>query len=324
MTTHGVILMKGSASEMTLTTLLALLIVLSSMAHSLADEPVQNDLVSPRVAVGGFDDGAAWEDAAVIEELVTLGGMLTPVQDHTRARVMHDDRALYIAVQADAGEADQIPRLALDDRRVYEHDRIELFLDERPWEDGYFQIVVDRGGNVRSAQNASGDAEAREVELSPQLEVDVAEIEGGWTMRIAIPFAAIEARAPEPGDLYRLKVCRDGGREGPLCWPPNPTNSFHVREADGALYFEAMDLLENGDFEEGEVAEHVPPGWFVSMTSAEVDNAPQGTVETVDDAGVDGGRAVRKTKLITALWWPQIWSRGYQPVSYTHLRAHET
>ncbi len=277
-----------------------------------ADATSHYNLVSPRVEVGGLADGTAWDRAAVIEELVTLGAMLTPAQGHTRALVMHDERALYIAVEADAEEAGEIPRLALDDRRVYEHDRIELFLDEQPGKDAYFQIVVDRGGNVRSVHNARGDAEAGEIGLSPQLEVDVAETDAGWRMCIAIPFVAIEAETPKPGDLYRLKICRDGGREGPVCWPPNPTHSFHTREADGALYFETMNLLENGDFEEGEVDRHVPPGWSASMTSPEVDNAPQGTVETIDGAGVDGGRAIRKTKLISALWWPQIWSPMYQ------------
>lgn len=281
-----------------------------------APEPLMDNaaLVAPAhgAPVAGLSDNAAWSQAAVIEELVTLGAMLRPAHDHTRARVIYDPRALYIAVDAAAGAAEPIPRLALDDRRVYEHDRIEIFLDEQPWQDGYFQIVVDRGGNVRSSFNASGDAQPREVELSPQLEVAVAEVEGGWTVRIAIPFAAIEARAPDPGDLYRLKICRDGGGDGPLSWPPNPTGSFHTREADGALYFETMNLLENGDFEEGEVAAHLPPGWSAAMTSAEVDNAPQGTVETIEGAGVDGGRAVRMTKLISALWWPQIWSRIYR------------
>ncbi len=319
--------MRVVSGNVAFITLVPLLLVLTTM-RSRADDPVQYDLVSPRVDTGGLADDAAWDQAAVIEELLTLGGALSPAQNHTRAKVMHDDRALYISVEADAGEAGQIPRLGLDDRRVYEHDRIELFLDERPWQDGYFQIVVDRGGNVRSAHNTRGDAEAREIDLSPQLETDVTAVEDGWRMRIAIPFAAIEAETPKPGDLYRLKVCRDGGREGPLGWPPNPTNSFHAREADGALYFETMDVLENGDFEDGDADEHVPPGWSATMTSAEVDNAPQGTVETLEGAGVDGGRAVRMTKRIDALWWPQIWSRAYQLEPGGHyefsLMAHGT
>lgn len=289
---------------------LALLLVGGTLAA--ADAPMQQDLISPRVEASGLADNAAWQQAAAVDELVMLGAMLTPAQDHTQARVMHDDRALYIAVDAAAGESEQMPKLALDDRRVYEHDRVELFLDERPWSDGYIRIVVDRGGNIRASYNAKGDATPRDLDLSRQLEVTVAETDVGWTMRLAIPFEAIEATTPQPGDLYRLKVCRDGGREGPLSWPPNPTTSFHTREADGALYFEKMDLLINGDFEDGDVTDHLPPPWQAAMTSPEVDNSLQGTVETIDGAGVDGGRAVRKTKLLSALWWPQIWSPTYR------------
>ncbi|MFO8082542.1 MAG: fibronectin type III domain-containing protein, partial [Armatimonadota bacterium] len=290
----------------------AALMVGLALAVSPAFAQGQDDLVSPHVDDAGLLNDQVWSQAAVIEELVTLGAMVEPPQDHTQARVMHDDDAIYISVHAVAEEADEIPRLALDDQRIYQHERIELFLDEQPWSEGYFQIVVDRGGNIRATHNAARNAEARDIELSRELDVAVAEVDDGWTMQITIPFAALEAETPEPGDLYRLKVCRDGGRDGPLAWPPNPTSSFHIREADGALYFETMDILFNGDFEEGEVDEHLPPGWSAGMTSDEVDNAPQGTVETIEGAGVDGGRAVRKTKLISALWWPQIWSQGYE------------
>ena len=275
-----------------------------------SDDHVQHDVISPRLEIAGLDDDAAWGRAALIEQLVLLGSQLSPVEQQAEARVMHDERALFIEVRLASGEAGDIPRLALNDRRVYSHERVELFLDESPGEESYYQIVVDRGGNIRATRTGMEEEDRREGTLAEDVEVAVAEVEGGWLMRIAIPFAAIGAETPAPGDLYRLKVCRDGSLEGPMSWPPNPTSGFHVREADGALYFETMDLLINGDFEEGE-GEHLPPPWSASLTSPEVDNAPQGTVETLAGVGVDGGRAVRKTKLLDALWWPQIWSPGY-------------
>ena len=299
-----------SSGQVVVLLLAAVLTIAASSA--LADAPAQHDLISPLVEVADLLDEAAWEQAAVIEELVMLGAMVPPTQDHTEARVMYDEDALYIAVHADAGERGDIPQLGLNDRRIYQHERVEIFLDERPFASGYFQIVLDRAGNLRASHVLRDRGEERDIDIAPELAVEVAEVEDGWTMHIAIPFAAFETDTPEPGDLYRLKVCRDGGRDRTIAWPPNPTSSFHTREADGALYFEQMDILFNGDFEEGEVDEHLPPGWSASMTSAEVDHAEQGTVETIEGAGVDGGRAVRKTKLLTALWWPQIWSRSYQ------------
>lgn len=291
-----------------------LLGALAMALPAFADDPVQHDIVSPRLEIAGLEDEAAWAQAVEIEALVTLGNMTPPPADHTQARVMHDARALYIAVHATSGEPQQIPQLAPNSQRVYEHERVELFLDETPGEDGYYQIVVDRGGNIRASQTGVDEEDRRVTTLAEDAEVAVSEVEGGWVMRIAIPFAALETEAPAPGALYRLKVCRDGGRDRTLSWPPNPTGSFHTRDADGALYFETMNLLTNGDFEAGEVAANLPRPWIASMTSPEVDNAVQGTVETIEGAGVDGGRAVRVTKLLSALYWPQIWSPTYELV----------
>ncbi|MFW5868151.1 MAG: hypothetical protein ACOCX2_10070, partial [Armatimonadota bacterium] len=68
--------------------ILALILVLPSVVS--AQEPAQHDLTSPRVENAGLLSEAAWEQAAVVDELVTLGAMAEPAEDRTRARVMHD------------------------------------------------------------------------------------------------------------------------------------------------------------------------------------------------------------------------------------------
>ena len=274
-----------------------------------------HDLVSPRidaqVTVDGRLDEAVWAHAARIGELVTLGAMLAPAHEPTHASVMHDGEMLYIGVHCTGGVRGPISALPRDDRRIYEHQRIELLFNPAPESEGGYVIVVDRAGNTRTAMTVPGQAE-RDPAWGEDIQSAVAEIEGGWSVEVAVPFAALDLSVPDAGGLWRLKVCRDGGPDRSLSWPPNPTSSFHTREADGALYFERMNLLSNGDFQQGDVGEHLPPGWSASMTSPEVDNTIQGTVETVEGAGVDGGRAVRLTKLISALYWPQIWSRSYE------------
>ena len=291
-----------------------MLLVLAATACGAA--VVQHDVVSPptdgALQVDGVLDEPAWGQAAELGELVTLGTMLAPREDHTGVRLMHDAQALYIGVDCAAGPAAAIPSMARNDRRVYNHERIEVFFSPRPDSEEYYQVVVDRAGNIRATRLHPGVIDEPDTGWGMELEAATTEREGGWTAELMVPFALIGAESPEPGALYRLKVCRDGGREGALSWPPNPTGSFHRPEADGALYFTTMNLLVNGDFEDGDAqGRHVPPPWSAAMTSPEVDNEVQGTVETVAGAGIDGGRAVHKTKLLSALWWPQIWSPLY-------------
>ncbi len=66
-------------------------------------------------------------------------------------------------------------------------------------------------------------------------------------------------------------------------------------------------LLTNGQFE-GPVGEGVPSPWQASMTSAEVDHAPQGTLDTVESPFDPSENAIRLTKHGAAMWWPQMWS----------------
>ena len=66
-------------------------------------------------------------------------------------------------------------------------------------------------------------------------------------------------------------------------------------------------LLTNGRFA-GDRGEGVPSPWRAALTSAEVDHAHQGTVETVASPFGDGENAVRLSKHGAASWWPQVWS----------------
>ena len=71
----------------------------------------------------------------------------------------------------------------------------------------------------------------------------------------------------------------------------------------------ASNLLTNGNFA-GERGKGAPSPWQVTLTTAEVDHAPQGTVDTVASPFVDGENAIRLYKHGAALYWPQIWSPG--------------
>ncbi|MDX9982286.1 MAG: hypothetical protein RBU25_19855, partial [Lentisphaeria bacterium] len=267
------------------------------------------EAVSPRVPAVGDE---AWAGAAVLGTMAVLGTEAEPPQDRAVVAVLHDGQALAIRVVCAAPPASPLPKLARDHDGIWRHERIEVFLDPTPETDDYFHLVLDRGGNRYDTHAGTGKPRDEALGWNGEWEGRVVGSPAGWTATVILPFASLGVAPPRAGDLFRLKVCRDGGRDGSLSWPSNPSRSFHAREADGALYFERVDLLVNGDFAAGEIVGGAPPPWTPSLTSPEVDNAPQGTVETLADAGVDGGRALRVTKLASALWWPQVWNGSYE------------
>ncbi len=272
-----------------------------------------SEVVCPRAAspvvLDGRPDEPAWKDAAETGPLVTLTARRPAGRDGTGVRVLHDDAALYLAVSCRAIGAAPARKAPRDDAGIWRRDHLEIFVNPFPEREEYCHLVVDRAGTLLDSRKVPNPGPADGMAWNGEWSAAIAEGEGAWTAEIRLPFATLGAQGVKPGDLWRLKVGRDGGRDGALMWPPNPTASFHSRVADGALYFDRQNLLANGDFEAGQGA--VPESWDASLTSPEVNNQPQGTVAGVDGGVPPGKRALRVTKLSTALYWPQVWSPGY-------------
>ncbi len=276
----------------------------------------QADLICPpteaAITVDGKPVEAAWQDAASLGPLVTLGALIVPDTDRTVFKVLHDDTALYLAVTCHAEDAEPLGEMRRDDGRIWRNDHLELFLDPTPDTDDYFHLLVDRAGNIFDSRRAPDDVTPRNEAWNGAWQAATAATEEGWTAEFAIPFAALGAEPAKPGDLWRFKLGRDGGEGGPMMWPPNPSRGFHTRDIDAGLYFDTMNLLRNPGFEGGELGPGAPQPWSVTLTSAEVDNKPQGEVHTVEGGLPPGQRALLFKKLGTALWWPQVWNHGYR------------
>lgn len=290
--------------------LLCLCLPLAALTQS--DDCVVSPATGTTVTVDGELTEPAWLEAARIEGFALLQSGETPAGDHTSALVLHDDRALYLGLRCSGGRDAAGTAAQRDGAAVWECDHLEVFLAPQPDLAAYYQLVLDRTGGILDALNNPDDVSAPGVAWNGEWTAAVAAEGQQWTAEIAVPFAALGLAAPTAGDVWRLKIGRDGGPDGPLMWPMNPSNSFHDRDADGALYFETDNLLRNGDFETGDVRDGVPEPWQAALTSSEVDNAPQGEFRTEEGGPAPGRRALVFKKLPTALYWPQAWNRGYR------------
>ncbi len=290
---------------------------LACACHPVAavEGPRTMDVICPAtggpVTLDGAPTEAAWERAVTVGPLVLLQTGATPERNLTRARLLHDDKALYLAVTCQGKPGKAGHRGPRDEAQVWGHDHLEVFLDPTPDTDDYYHLVLDNEGCGLDSLRAPDTVTPRGPAWDGAWEGATAPTADGWSAELRVPFATLGVAGVAAGALWRIRLGRDGAADGPIMWPLNLSNRFHERGADAALYFGTDNLLANPGFETGKLSGGAPAPWQASLTSPEVNNQPQGEFSTVEGGIAPGHRALLFKKLPTALYWPQVWSEPH-------------
>jgi len=182
-------------------------------------------VAAPPVVDGRLDD-PAWAAAAWTEDFVDIEGEARPVppRSRTRARLVWDDRALYIA--ADLVEPHVWATLAERDAIIFQDNDFEVFLDPDGAHHLYGELEINALGTVwdlllvrpyRDGGPAIDGWDIAGLESAVQVDGtlnDPADTDRGWTVELALPWAALAdlagARAcpPDPGDTWRVNFSR--------------------------------------------------------------------------------------------------------------------
>jgi hypothetical protein len=221
-----------------------------------APAPVKRFAAAP--AIDGRLDDAAWAGATVVGPLVDAGdGAAAPGSPVAGvARVGWDDAHLYVGFEVhDRAPSSPFARDAADPHIWAEASGVEVML--QPGDPGdnrdYYELQVDVAGAVFDSHfddyNApiTGTGPARiygHQDWSSRVERAVAVGDGGYTVEIALPFAALApGRTPIPpraGDVWRVNLYtfRDGQRQA-LAWSPlRRQGNFHFTRRFGRIRFE--------------------------------------------------------------------------------------
>ena len=155
--------------------------------------------------IDGKLDDACWQEATVLADFgqKDLG---TPVKFATQARLLYDDKFLYLGVRCE--DPDPAHLLAVEtarDGKVWDDNELEIFFD--PERDGrhVYHFLLNHLGTVcdMKIENAREDPSWNSAWI-----VKTARHGGGWSAEIAIPWADMGAGVPVPGDLWRFNICR--------------------------------------------------------------------------------------------------------------------
>jgi len=210
---------------------------------------------------GQLDD-AVWSKAMKVTLTHRLGTTKPPTQ-MTTAMVAYDSRHLYIAFECYEERMDLLRTIHKDPSgAVWQDDCVEVFIQPDPVNQPayYFQAVVN-------ALGVKWDS----FGFHQQWQAFAQRKERGWTVEMAIPFQAIGAEPPKPGDCWGINFTREERPHDELTsWSP-VQGHFHDPERFGRIVFGEMDVKVSGvgviDEERGKVllvrltsGRHLPSG----------------------------------------------------------------
>ena len=177
---------------------------------------------STAIDIDGHLDEFAWESAAQINGFDRILSDYNLVLHPTRARMLWDDENFYFAFICQ--DSDMWAIYENEDDKLWEEEVVEVFID--PDGDGrnYLELEVNPQNTVvdlnilqlRPTWEADMDWDIAALQTAVLVHGTVNDSlsqDLGWTVEIAIPWAAMAARIggghrPDPGDIWRLNLYR--------------------------------------------------------------------------------------------------------------------
>ncbi len=210
----------------------------------------------PKVAVAPVIDGklddAAWKCTPEVEFVNTVNGQ--PVKWTTKARMCYDDANLYVAF--DCVDEDIWGTMFKRDEPLYEEEVAEIFLCPDRDLRHYYELEVSPHNVIWDGyivnKTGSGPGEGSKVDwtcegMRTAVVVDGTldnrnDVDRGWTVEMAIPFASIGRQTPRQCERWRVNLYRINRTPAPLefqAWSPTLRDpaAFHVPDRFGTVFF---------------------------------------------------------------------------------------
>lgn len=246
------------------------------------------------VDADGRLDEADWGAARWTADFVDMRGPDRPSpQFGTRAKLLWDDEALYVAARLE--EPHVWATLTERDTRIYLDNAFEVFLDPDGDTHHYYELEVNALGTVwdlmlpkpyRDGGSLLSAWDIRGLEVGLHVDGtlnDPTDIDEGWTVEMALPWAVLveaapESRLPRPGEQWRLNFSRSH-------WSLDVVDGAYRKTPDTPADWSAWSP-------QGEINIHRPECWgFVQFADL---SARDATVAFVEDPNERIRQALRR------------------------------
>jgi hypothetical protein len=176
---------------------------------------------SAPVVIDGKLDDKAWAAAAAVE-LIFPWESQTGAKQKTSARVLWDDRYLYVAYECE--DRDIVAVHMERDDPTYRDDAVEFFVNPKPSQTGvYFGLEMNARAVLYDylmydSRYAFKRFNLQGVQLATFIRGSVnmrGDEDQGWSLEVAIPWENFEELAPRPeaGTVWRINLNRWDGVE---------------------------------------------------------------------------------------------------------------
>jgi hypothetical protein len=175
------------------------------------------------ITVDGKLDDPAWSAASPAVTLQFLWDEQTGAKQATRARLLWDERALYVAY--DAVDSDITAQYTRRDDPTFRDDALEIFVNPDPRQEAvYYGFEVNARGVLYDYLNYNSrtlfkrfDATGVEIATAVRGTLNARQdTDEGWTLELAIPWANFEElsrRPPVAGAVWKANLNRWDGIE---------------------------------------------------------------------------------------------------------------
>jgi hypothetical protein len=209
------------------------------------------------IRIDGKLDDPAWQKAKWTSDFVDIEGAVKPTpRFRTRAKMLWDDRYLYIAAELE--EPNVTGTLTKHDSVIFKDNDFEVFIKPLPQTEGYYEFEINalntswdlflprpysEDGNADSSWDIAGLKTAVAVQGTLNHPGDT---DHGWTLEIAYPLTAFNSRQnvppPQAGRVWRINFSRvewtpGNPREDNWVWSPQGVINMHVPDRWGYLHF---------------------------------------------------------------------------------------
>jgi len=203
---------------------------------------VSAPLMSKAPNIDGLLEPGEWASAGAMSRFISLSGRSEP-SAQTEMWVGYDAHSLYIGAILHDPEPAEIKAEATErDGPVYRDDCLELFFDPTNQGEKYIHFIINSLGTRY-------DALSHDEAIDYRWEVQVAMLESGWSVEMALPFEG--DIPPSPASVWGFVAARNVPHLGEKSCSSRLLKSFHEAENFGRIIFAqtpaVMKLASLGD-----------------------------------------------------------------------------